>query len=120
MGSQPNLNATVTQPAEQCTSMRGVKVALASLALIIVAGCAPTSGTVTDPATPFADSESDALAGRGREHLVKGCVVQLLKLTERAARVKAVSCPDSPEMLPLDKWPGSTEGWVAKSALDLH
>lgn len=97
-----------------------MKWALCGLLVMCGIACsARDTATVTDPSAAFADSESAALAGVGREHLVKGCVVQILKTTDRAARVKAVKCPDAPNMLPLEKWPGGTEGWVAKSALDL-
>lgn len=90
------------------------------LALVFVLGCTRTTATVTDNFAALADSEAAALSGAGRERLVKGCEVQVLRTTDRAARVKAVKCPASPSMMPLDRWPaGTTEGWVAKSALDL-
>lgn len=68
----------------------------------------------------IADSEIAALTGVRGEILVRGCVVQIEQVTDRAAKVKALRCPDDPNMMPLAKWvSGSTEGWVAKSALDL-
>lgn len=100
--------------------MRVVKLALASVAMLLMAACTPTTATVTDSTAALADSESAALAGVGREQLVKGCFLQVLKVTDRAVMVKAVTCPDVPSMVPLTRWPGGTEGWVAKSALDLN
>src|SRR5258708_7783821 len=82
------------------------------LALALLAGCATPSqstATVTDSSVAFADSESAALAGVGREHLVQGCVVQIIKTTDRGARVKPLRCPDVPWMLPLEKWPSGDE-----------
>lgn len=101
--------------------MHDVRLVLIGVAAMILSGCAAppkTLVTVTDPSVAVADNEAAALVGAGREHLIKGCTAQILKLTDHAIRVKALTCPDSPSMLPLEKWPNGNEGWIAKSATD--
>jgi hypothetical protein len=82
-----------------------------------------TRATVTDLSVPFASSEADALVARGflgtasLGRLDVGCAVDVIKTTDRAAQVKLVSCPHSQN---IDRAPPvGTQGWVAKSALDL-
>jgi hypothetical protein len=104
-----------------------------SLALVaVLAGCSavapvptPTTGpqraTVTDLSAPLASSESGALVSRGflgnadLGRVGIGCQVEVVKATDRAVQVKLVSCPDSNET----NVTVGTQGWVAKSALDL-
>lgn len=98
-----------------------MKLILIGVAAFLLGGCgasAKTSATVTDPSVAMASSEAAALAGTGGERLVKGCSVQILKVTDRALRVNALKCPESPAMMPLAKWQNGTEGWIAKSATD--
>lgn len=98
-----------------------MKWVLVSLTAVVLSGCIAqfkTVATVTDPSVAVANSEAAALAGTGGERLVKGCTVQILKVTDRALRINALKCPDSPVMMPLAKWQNGTEGWIAKSATD--
>lgn len=92
----------------------------------------PTPGvsraTVTDSSVPFTSSEADALVPRGFlgqgafGRLGRGCTVEVLKTTDRAAQVRAVSCPpgDGTTVEAQFMGPNGLQGWVAKSALDLR
>jgi hypothetical protein len=115
-----------------------IRVSLVVILIVVVVGCtgaagtpvstpSPTAGskraTVTDLSVPFATSEADALVPRGflgnaaLGRLDGGCTVEVIKTTERAAQVKVISCPPSPNTpVPV---PTGVPGWVAKSALDL-
>jgi hypothetical protein len=105
---------------------------LAVVGLLLVVGCrggvtqtaapTPVRATVTDLSVPLATNEADALVPRGflgtaaLGRLEMGCTVEVLKVTERAAQVTVIDCPASPNG-PTP--PVNTQGWVAKSALNL-
>jgi hypothetical protein len=119
--------------------MRSVRILALTLGALLLAGCTitvpvatptetigPKIATVTDLTAPLGISEADALVARGFQgsgplgYLVLGCSVEVIKTTDRAAQVKVVS--------PAGKclgegYPGrdmrGTQGWVAKSALDI-
>lgn len=84
----------------------------------------PARATVTDLSVPFDTSESDALVARGflgngsLGRLGSGCTVELLKTTDRAARVKILECPASANT--PNPPPAGSQGWVAKSALNIY
>jgi hypothetical protein len=108
-----------------------------SLALLCVVSCSPANVqpaaptataeprffTVTDPSVPFDANEADALVPRGRDgqgaygRLVKGCSVEVIKMTDRAARVRIIACPNA-DANTSTLIAQQVEGWVAKSALD--
>jgi hypothetical protein len=49
-----------------------------------------------------------------------GCVLDVLKMTDRAAQVKIVSCPSDENTTVPSNARASLQGWVARSALSLR
>lgn len=84
----------------------------------------PRFATVTDASAPFDATESDALVPRGPNgqggygQLVKGCAVEVIKTTDRAAQVRIITCPNA-DANTTALIAQQVQGWVAKSALDL-
>lgn len=123
--------------------MRVVKsaaVAVLILSAAILAGCSPASNpvpspsatpsptraTVTDLSVPFDSNEADALVPRGfmgsgsLGRLGMGCLLDVIKTTDRAVQVKIASCPADEKTTVPASARSTLQGWVAKSALDLR
>jgi hypothetical protein len=78
---------------------------------------------VIDLSAEFAASEAAAIRSRfldladlGRLDL--GCQVEVLTTSDRAARVKLVSCPSESSIGYERRAPVGTHGWIVKTALD--
>ena len=83
----------------------------------------PRLVTVIDLSVEFAASEAAALRSRFLDladlgRLDVGCQVEVLTTTDRAARVKLVSCPSDSTTGHERRAPIGTHGWIVKTALD--
>ncbi|HLZ29277.1 MAG TPA: hypothetical protein VKV73_18325 [Chloroflexota bacterium] len=83
----------------------------------------PPRATVIDLTAEFAASESAAIRSRFLDladlgRLDVGCQVEVLTTTDRAARVRLVSCPSDSTTDNERRAPIGTLGWVVKTALD--
>jgi hypothetical protein len=93
------------------------------------AGPTPTPrgarATVIDLSAPFTASESSALRGRAAYltladlgRLDVGCEVEILGTSDRAARVKLISCPADTTTSVERRASIGAQGWIIKTALD--
>jgi hypothetical protein len=119
--------------------MTGVRRAVLGCALLwLLAACAapsPPTGpppaprggraTVIDLSAPFTASEASALRGRAAYltladlgRLDVGCEVEILGTSDRAARVKLVSCPADSTTGVERRASIGAQGWIIKTALD--
>lgn len=112
--------ATISATASQNSSVA------APSRVATTATAAPQRASVSDFSVPFAASEADALVPRGFlgsgsfGRLGMGCVLEVVKTTDRAALVKVVDCPsDESTTVPVSTR-ATLQGWVAKSALSLR
>jgi hypothetical protein len=105
-------------------------------AVLLVSGCtasstppaaqptpAPRLATVIDLSAEFAASEAAAIRSRFLDladlgRLDVGCQVEVLTTSDRAARVRLVSCPAESTTGRERRAPIGTHGWVVKTALD--
>jgi hypothetical protein len=83
----------------------------------------PRLATVIDLSAEFAASEAAAIRSRFLDladlgRLDVGCQVEVLTTTDRAARVKLLSCPADATTSHERRAPIGTLGWVVKTALD--
>jgi hypothetical protein len=83
----------------------------------------PRLAMVIDHSVEFAASEAAAIRSRfldmadlGRVDV--GCQVEVLTTTDRAARVRLVSCPSDSTTDQERRAPIGTHGWIVKTALD--
>jgi hypothetical protein len=83
----------------------------------------PRLATVVDLSAEFAASEAAAIRSRFLDladlgRLDVGCQVEVLTTSDRAARVRLVSCPSESTTGEERRAPIGTHGWVVKTALD--
>jgi hypothetical protein len=83
----------------------------------------PPRATVIDLSVEFAASEAAAIRSRFLDladlgRLDVGCQVEILAITDRAARVRLVSCPSDSTTSLERRAPIGTHGWIVKTALD--
>ena len=120
-------------------SLRGLRsLALGFALLVLPVSCAaptPPPGptptprgaraTVVDLSAPFTASEAAALRGRAAYltladlgRLDVGCEVEILSTSDRAARVKLISCPADSTTGVERRASIGAQGWIIKTALD--
>lgn len=114
--------------------MQGLSLVLIP-AVLLFSGCtaptpstppptpSPPLATVIDLSAEFAASEAAAIRSRFLDladlgRLDVGCQVEVLTITDRAARVRLVSCPSDSTTGYERRAPIGTHGWILKTALD--